>query len=490
LDPIIGGKMGIITARMNGRYRLGLFVFGHVLVGALSVCLSAETVVVGPVQVLIDHNSAEHANPGFYFGDAPRPFTNDAATAATFSILEGEPARNCGGVAALHDGRLPSGPDRPDENFFFKDATDGGLLRVDLGQVVSIRAIDTYSCHPSNRAPQIYTLYASDGQNTNMLLLPRRGDELEKCGWTRIAAVATGMRGDFGGQWAVSISGANGSLGRFRYLLFDIHNQELNTFYSEIDVISQASSGSFSLKSETVRSWNAGAYQVVIDTSDAPELTEWARDVLGPVCQQWYTNIVQLLPSAGFEAPPECRIEFHNLGPVTGAAGQTVAFTRGARITCGAEWFRQDPWQEAVGCVVHEMVHVVQQYPAHRDDSHEEGQAPGWLVEGIADYVRWFLFEPQSHGAEITSANLSAAQYDASYRITANFLNWVVKKFGKDVIVRLNAAARKSEYYPGLWERIAGHSVQDLGREWRISVETEIKGPSKGEAKLKESGEK
>jgi hypothetical protein len=186
-------------------------------------------------QDLIDHNSGAHANPWFYFGEAPRPSTNDIATAGAFSILEGEPAPRSGGLDALHDGKLPSGPDRPDQNFFFRNGADGGMVRIDLGHVILVQAVNTYSCHPSNRAPQIYTLYGSDGKETGFAASPQRGSDLEKLGWYRIASVDTGMRGDFGGQWAVSLSGANGSLGRFRYLLFDIRNPELNTFYSEIE---------------------------------------------------------------------------------------------------------------------------------------------------------------------------------------------------------------------------------------------------------------
>src|SRR5437016_13682403 len=113
---------------------------------------------------------------------------------------------------ALHDGKLPAGADRPDQNVFFKNGTDGGMVRVDLGEVISIRAVDTYSCHPSNRAPQIYTLYASDGEGTGFVLSPQRGSDLEKLGWRRIASVATGMHGDFGGQWAVSISGVTATV--------------------------------------------------------------------------------------------------------------------------------------------------------------------------------------------------------------------------------------------------------------------------------------
>jgi len=48
--------------------------------------------------------------------------------------------------------------------------------------------------------------------------------------------------GQAGGQYAVSVTGANGILGKYRYLLFDTVASETdddwgNTFYSEIDVI-------------------------------------------------------------------------------------------------------------------------------------------------------------------------------------------------------------------------------------------------------------
>lgn len=465
---------------MKGRFSLGSILFVGLALIDFALRLSAQTIAVGPVKVLIGHNSGTHANPGFYFGDAPRPSTNDAASEAIFSLLEGEPAPRSGGLEALHDGLLPSGPDRPDQNFFFGNGTEGGLLLIDLRQIISVQAVDTYSCHPSNRAPQIYTLYGSDGLGTNMLHSPHRGDDLEKHGWKHIAAVAIGMHGDFGGQWAVSISSANGSLGRFRYLLFDIHNPELNTFYSEIDVIRENPSGSNSLEPETIQQLKMGVYRVVMDTSYAPELTEWTRSTLGPVAKEWYPKIAEMLPSAGFEAPPECDIEFRNMGPVSDAGGQIVAFTQGTKITCSSEWFRQNPAGEAVGCVVHEMVHVVQQYPEQQGAAPQEGQAPSWLVEGIPDYVRWFLFEPQTHGAEITRTNLSLAQYNASYRITANFLNWVVSKYGTNVIVRLNGAARKSEYRSALWEKFTGHTVEDLGREWRMNAEKALEDTPKG----------
>ena len=48
--------------------------------------------------------------------------------------------------------------------------------------------------------------------------------------------------GDGGGQYGVSISDTEGTIGKYRYLLFDMSNTETdddfgNTFYSEIVVI-------------------------------------------------------------------------------------------------------------------------------------------------------------------------------------------------------------------------------------------------------------
>ncbi|MGH7968535.1 MAG: basic secretory protein-like protein [Limisphaerales bacterium] len=463
------------------RTRFGLKVASMTLFGSLAVHVPAQTVTVGATTIRIDHNSSAHANPGFYFGDAPRPSTNDAGTVATFSILEGEAAPRSGGLDALHDGRLPSGADRPDQNFFFANGTDGGLVRIDLGQRLPVQAVNTYSCHPWNRAPQIYSLYGSIGDGANFVPSPHRGDDLQREGWNRIASVATGMRGDFGGQWAVSVMATNGSLGQFRYLLLDIRNPELNTFYSEIDVFAENGRGQLSLRPDTMHVFGAGRYRIVIDTSKAPEMTEWARSILGPAAKEWYPKIAQLLASPGFDAPPECTIDFRDLGAISDAPGQVVAFTEGTRVTCRAEWFRQNTTGEACGCVVHELVHVIQQYPQQRGATAQEGQVPDWLVEGIADYIRWFLFEPQSHGAEITTESLSAARYDASYRITGNFLNWIAQRCGTNVIARINEAARDGKYSPTIWKEITGREADELGREWRQTVEARLQPRSKAE---------
>ena len=72
---------------------------------------------------------------------------------------------------------------------------------------------------------------------------PKRGTDPESCGWKLVAKVDSRPKdGPVGGQYGVSISDSGGSLGQYRYLLFDISKTESedpfgNTFYSEIDVI-------------------------------------------------------------------------------------------------------------------------------------------------------------------------------------------------------------------------------------------------------------
>ena len=204
-----------------------------------------------------------------------------------------------------------------------------------------------------------------------------------------------------------------------------------------------------------------GEYQFTMDTSIAPDLSDWALRELAPVVQKWYPKIVALLPSEGFEAPTNVTIRFRD------NMGRTPASAGGGRINCNAEWFRKNLKGEAKGAVVHEMVHIVQEYGRARRNNPDAARTPGWVVEGIADYIRWFLYEPESKGAEITQRNLSRARYDANYRITGNFLNWVVNKYDKALVQKLNAAARSGKYAEELWKDYTGKTVQELGEEWR-----------------------
>lgn len=204
----------------------------------------------------------------------------------------------------------------------------------------------------------------------------------------------------------------------------------------------------------------AGKYEIIIDTSETPDLRAWAETELMPVAKEWYPKLVELLPSEGYEAPDKVSITFSK-------DMRGVAATGGNRIRCAADWFRKNLQGEAKGAVVHELVHVVQNYGWGRRRNPEATRTPGWIVEGIPDYLRWFKYEPETKGAEITARNIDRAKYDANYRISGNFLNWGAQKYGEKLIVQLNAAAREGKYKDELWKEWTGKTVEELGADWK-----------------------
>jgi hypothetical protein len=200
-----------------------------------------------------------------------------------------------------------------------------------------------------------------------------------------------------------------------------------------------------------------GNTTLAIDTAAAPELEEWARTRLAPVLAQWYPKLGALLPSEGYVAPNYVHIVFR---PQPG-----VAETAGTEISGNSQWFRNQLNGEAVGAMVHELVHVVQRY-GERDPE----PTPGWLTEGIADYIRFFKFEPDYHGADdvwLKKQDSAKLRYDGSYRQSANFLDWVSRKYDSDIVAKLNAAARNGTYDEELWSANTGKTSAELGEEWK-----------------------
>jgi hypothetical protein len=191
--------------------------------------------------------------------------------------------------------------------------------------------------------------------------------------------------------------------------------------------------------------------EITLDTTDAPEMAEWAEKAK-KTCEDSYPMIVQLLGEEGYKPPTKTKIVFKHM--------DGVAHTAGGTITCSAQWFTDHP--DDVGAVIHELCHVVQRYRSH--------QPPGWVTEGIADYVRWFNFEPESRHPHVR--NPRRAKYTDSYQTTAAFFDWIVKNKDSQFATRLNAAARRGEYKPELFSEYAGKPLDDL---WADFVEAQKK---------------
>lgn len=447
---------------------------------AACLCLASMLALPAEVEVRVAHLPPGEGGAAFSFAEVPRPRRGDAAATGQFTLVDGRRDVNGATLEALNDGRLPREEDEPGANFFFAAGTDGGRLMLDLGRVVPVGQVNTYSWHPSGRGPQVYELFASDGVAEGFVAQPRRGTDPVASGWRRLAAVdsrpATGERG---GQYGVSVTHSSGTLGEFRFLLFDIARTDRsdpfgNTFFSEVDVVERGAppEPEPAVAEGARETFDAadGKYQFTLDTTDAPDLTEWARTELVPVVREWYPKIVDLLPSEGFTAPARVTITFR------GGMGGTPASASGSRVNCNREWFRNNLRGEARGSVVHELVHVVQQYGR----APRGAPRPGWLVEGIADYVRWFLYEPETRGAEITRRNLERARYDGSYRISANFLHWATENHDPKLVPTLNAALRQGSYSADLWRERTGKSVEELGADWRADLEQRLGVPQTG----------
>ncbi len=422
------------------------------------------------VSVTVDHNDVEASKPSFTFKRVPPPSKTDAASKAKFAIVDGERDEAGGDLEKLNDGKLPTEQDEPHENFFFDAGTDGGRIGVDLGRAIEIKQINTYSWHPDTRGPQVYKVYAADGSEPGFNSSPKAGYDPTKSGFKRIAAVDTRPKPGEpagGGQYGVSIAdSAGGAIGKYRYLLFEASSTEDaddygNTFFSEIDVI-DAAAPTTSSSATTQPIFITGKY-ATIEVTNAPELQEWAQSKLLPVCDEWYPIIVKMLPSEGYTAPEHFTIQFRN-----NMNRGIPAATGAGQISCNIAWFKRNLEGEARGAIVHEMVHVVQQYGLARRNNPQATRNPGWMVEGVADYIRWFKYEPQTHGAEIRNA--ANAKFDASYRVTANFLNWVTDKYDKDLVAKMNAAMRQGKYSDELWKQYTGKTAEELAAEWKESL--------------------
>jgi hypothetical protein len=182
--------------------------------------------------------------------------------------------------------------------------------------------------------------------------------------------------------------------------------------------------------------------------AETPQMREWAENAARQ-CTRWYPRICEELKGDGFRPPRVVRLTLSS-------RYNGVAYASGDRITGSVKYFTEHPGD--VGAMIHETVHVVQGY--------RRGGNPGWLVEGIADYVRFYRYEPGKAGR----LSRRRARYDGSYRTTAAFLAYLSEKYDPHIVRKLNAVMRAGDYREGVFQQLTGKTVQALGEEWRASL--------------------
>lgn len=183
-----------------------------------------------------------------------------------------------------------------------------------------------------------------------------------------------------------------------------------------------------------------------VDLTEAPDLKTWAATAESQMESYW-AETAAILYSDGLITPNMVNVVYKTGPGVTG-----VAATGGGVMTVNSKWCREHP--NDTGLTVHETAHVVQCINA---------AAPGWLVEGTADYIRWVKFEPENFHPRI---NVTRATYHDAYQTSATFLGWCTLHYDSQLVTKLNDAARSGTYSNRLFDKLCGKSVDALWSEF------------------------
>jgi hypothetical protein len=186
-----------------------------------------------------------------------------------------------------------------------------------------------------------------------------------------------------------------------------------------------------------------------IDITESPESREWALKA-GPYALKWYPKLEETLASEGYTPTREFIILFQ---PRDGAP----AFASGNVINVSANWIKRRP--DDFGMVAHELVHVIQRYRGVPRDS-------GWLTEGIADYVRYYIVEPDSRQKGF---NPERQSYKNGYQPSAAFLNWI-EKDKPGTVSKINAALRQRKYNLEMFKELTGGTPDEMWEKFKETL--------------------
>lgn len=171
----------------------------------------------------------------------------------------------------LNDGAVAQNDDDIERNSWI----DGSPSRIvcDLKKDIEIAAVETFSWHVKNRAPQHFTLWGSSKDKPDVAAKNLKKD------WVNIASINTESLGE-GGKHGSLIYNAGGSIGRYRYLLWQSTRAGVGTFFSEMDVHEK---GKWSFNAPANRAMQQKVFQVLA-SSNAPGadtiIGEWMTQLL------------------------------------------------------------------------------------------------------------------------------------------------------------------------------------------------------------------
>ena len=114
-----------------------------------------------------------------------------------------------------------------------------------------------------------------------------------------------------------------------------------------------------------------------------------------------------------------------------------------------------EKYPDDIGLIVHEGVHVVQLYPSFH---------PGWLTEGIADYIRWHLYEKKQLDWFPLSKNEKG--WEDAYQVTGGFLLWLTIEKNPNIVKILHSAMKTESYSDSIFNENCGNDLPKLWMDY------------------------
>lgn len=190
---------------------------------------------------------------------------------------------------------------------------------------------------------------------------------------------------------------------------------------------------------------------VLLDWNDAPAAEPWARKA-GEYALKVYPQIEKALASDGYTPAREFRLLFKPVKDVP-------AYASGTTITINSDYIAK-AGRDDFGMVGHELAHVIQRYRRGNVDS-------GWLTEGIADFVRYYVLEPGSPRARF---DIDRAKFKDAYQPAAAFLDYLERTKGPGIVSKLNAQLRAGKYKPDLLKELVGGDPAEAFEKFRAEA--------------------
>lgn len=193
--------------------------------------------------------------------------------------------------------------------------------------------------------------------------------------------------------------------------------------------------------------YSEGGYTLTVENRDAgtPQAT------IAAIVEEYFATYPAMRGAYNTGALSSLRVVFDP--DYDGVAGATA---NDGRITISSSYAKAAPTD--IGVVVHEGFHVVERI--------DNPDAPGWAIEGLADYAR-ARYGTHNAGSCWTMQHYQPGQsYTDAYGVTATFLTWIEAEVHPGITGELDAAMRDQQYSASFWSARTGKTVDQLWQSY------------------------